>query len=70
MKLKKLSKTPKNPRHFIAMLFSLSKRDSSVRENNHYLVIKKEFMDRALVECAYGYFYVSKDKKVLSKDFF
>lgn len=69
MKLKKLTTTPKNPRHFIGMLFSLSKRDSSILSKNDYVIIKKEYMEMALVECAYGQFYISKKKKVLSKDF-
>lgn len=70
MKFKKLSRQPKNPRHFIAMLFSMSRHDLSIKEGNEYLSVKKELMDMALVECAYGYFYIGKDKKVLSKDFF
>lgn len=67
--MKKLSKTPTNPRHFIALIFILSKKDPSIKEKNDYLVVRKEFMDKALVECAYGFFYISKEKKVLSKYF-
>lgn len=70
MKLKKLNQTPKNPRHFLNLMFSKMKNDPKVKENNDYLRIDKELMNKALVECAYGFFWISKDKSFISKDFF
>lgn len=70
MKFKKLNHPPKTPQTFIREMFKKLKRDPDVRFNNDYLRVDKELMDKALIECAYGFFWVSKDKKVISKNFF
>jgi len=70
MKLKKLNHPPKNPKHFLNIMFSKMKTDLSIKEKNDYLRVDKELMDKALVECAYGFFWISKDRTFISKDFF
>lgn len=70
MKFKKLNQPPKNPQNFIREMFKKLKRFPELKENNDYLRVDKELMDKALVECHYGYFWISKDKKSISKEFF
>ena len=69
MNLKKLPKHPKNPQEFIRMMFKKAKYHPEIKQKNDYLRIDKELMDKALIECYYGYFWISKDKKIISKNF-
>jgi len=70
MKYSKMNYQPKNPKQFVRWLFTRLREDKSFREETSYLRLVKDFGSFALFECAYGKFYVSKERRVLSKAFF
>ena len=69
MKLQKFNTKPKNPKHFLAMLFKEARVNPELRDGNDYLVLIKDFGSKALFKSFYGYFLVAKDRTVLSKEF-
>ena len=69
MKLQKLEITPKNPRHFLSLLFIKCRENPSIKERNDYLVLLEDLGSKALFKSAYGSFWVKKDQTVLSKSF-
>ena len=69
MKLQRLETKPRNPKHFLRLLFRRAKNNPQMRDKNEFLVLSKDMHSKALFRCAYGYFWVSKDREVLSGDF-
>lgn len=68
--LSRLDKTPKNPRHFVALCFLELKVNPSLRDNNDYLQKVIHVGHMALFISAYGYFWVNGlTKQVVSGEF-
>lgn len=63
MKFQEFPKSPKNPNHFIAKCFLALKTDPSLREANDFLVRVGTRGQVALFLCAYGYFWLTKDRQ-------
>lgn len=64
-----LGKTPKNPRHFVALCFMQLKLHPELRDQNFFMRKVCEKKNKALFRCAYGYFWVDKSRVVLSETF-
>lgn len=70
MKLQRLSITPKNPKHFIRLLWQEARQDPRIKEANDYIKLVEEINgNKALFKSAYGYFWINKQREVLSENF-
>lgn len=69
MNFKKLVKEPKNPQHFIAMCFIEARVNPSIKTKNQFMKKVGMLKGNALFSSAYGYFWVSKERKFSSSFF-
>lgn len=67
--MKKLTVTPKNPRQFVSFCFGLLKSHPHLKNEDSLIVKVLEYKHYGLFYCAYGYFWVQKDRKVISLEF-
>ena len=67
--MEKLSSTPKNPRQFVILCFGLLKTNPQLRDNSEIIVKVLEKKDLGLFYSAYGYFWVHRNRQVLSPSF-
>lgn len=68
--MKKLSLTPKSPRHFVALCFMEMKHIPELRDSHQFMKLVKEEAHRALFECAYGFFWAAKAGGKYSMSFY
>lgn len=57
------NKTIKNPTHFMALCFTMIKQDPKFKERDDVLKKVLTQKDRALFQTAYGFFWVTNDRK-------
>lgn len=67
--MRKLSCQPKNPKHFVAMCFIELRGNPELRGEHQLMRLVCEYKGLALFKCAYGFFWVNKNQKVLSSHF-
>ena len=69
MKFQTLTHKPNNPQHFVILCFRALKFNEDLAENETLIVKIGEFKNKALFCCFYGYFWVDRNRTVLSQEF-
>ena len=68
--LKPLSSKPSNPKVFLKQIFKMIRLNKTIKQNNDYIIIIEDKGNIALCRTYYGKFWISKDKKYISPNFF